>query len=327
MDGMTNRELIGDSEAMREVRKLIGRVARSKALAVLVYGETGTGKGLVAQNLHEQSARARKPFVDVNCASIPGDLFDQELFGQDKGPLSRTILRNNGLINAANGGTLFLDEVPELNHRAQTKLLGLLDRRRFRRTGSVSDIEVDVRFICATNRILFTEVKNGKFRDDLYFRLQVVSINIPPLRDRGDDCLLLTEYFINRFNKRYGRSIKGWEPGVAEVFCAFKWPGNVRELENLLERIFVLEDDDKVRVCHIPRRIMREVENGTKTDVASTPEPESTDGSFQAATRKYQIRVIRDALERHGGKLSETADSLGLSRHALRHQMTKLNMR
>lgn len=303
------------------------RVARSKALAVLVYGETGTGKGLVAEKLHEQSSRARKPFIDVNCASIPGDLFDQELFGQEKGTLTSAILRNNGLINAANGGTLFLDEIPELNHRAQTKLLGLLDRQRFRRTGSVSDVEVDVRFICATNRILFQEVKDGKFRDDLYFRLQVVSINIPPLRDRGDDCLILTEYFIKKFNQRYGRSIKGWEPAIAEIFRAFHWPGNVRELENLLERIFVLEDEDQIRVEHIPRRIMREVEaGGPATDAAATAEL-AQGKSFQDSTNEFQVRVIRNAIESNHGKLTDAAETLGLSRHALRHQMTKLKMR
>jgi len=310
-----------------KVRELMRRVAHSKALAVLIYGETGTGKGLIAEKLHEQSPRSRKPFINVNCASIPGDLFDQELFGQEKGAFSSAILRNNGLINAAKGGTLFLDEIPELNHLAQTKLIGLLDRRRFRRTGSVSDIEVDVRFICATNRILFQEVKAGNFRNDLYFRLQVVSINIPPLRERGDDCLLLTEHFIKKFNQRYGRTVKGWEPEIAEIFRAFHWPGNVRELENLLERIFVFEDDDQIRVAHIPRRIMREIEN----KVSSNDPPEKItewDGkSFQDSTNEFQIQLIKSAIEKNRGKLSNTADALGLSRHALRHQMTKLKMR
>jgi transcriptional regulator with PAS, ATPase and Fis domain len=324
---MPPREFVGESAAITEVRKLMRRVARSKALAVLIYGETGTGKGLVAEKVHEQSSRARKPFIDVNCASIPGDLFDQELFGQEKGTLTSAILRNNGLINAANGGTLFLDEIPELNHRAQTKLLGLLDRQRFRRIGSVSDVEVDVRFICATNRILFQEVKDGKFRDDLYFRLQVVSINIPPLRDRGDDCLILTEHFIEKFNRRYGRSVKGWEPAIAEIFRAFHWPGNVRELENLLERIFVLEDEDQIRVEHIPRRIMREVEAGGSATDAATSAELALGKSFQDSTNEFQIRVIRNAIENSHGKLTDAADSLGLSRHALRHQMTKLKMR
>lgn len=323
---MHSREFVGDSPAITEVRKLMRRVARSKALAVLIYGETGTGKGLIAQNLHEQSSRARKPFIDVNCASIPGDLFDQELFGQEKGTITSAILRNNGLINAANGGTLFLDEIPELNHRAQTKLLGLLDRQRFRRTGSVNDVEVDVRFICATNRILFQEVKDGKFRNDLYFRLQVVSINIPPLRERGDDCLVLTEHFIKKFNRRYDRTVKGWEPAIAEIFRGFHWPGNVRELENLLERIFVLETDDRILVKHIPPRIMREVEAG-----AGMPEAASDNSfankSFQDATSEFQIAIIQNALTQSSGKLTDAADLLGLSRHALRHQMNKLYMR
>lgn len=324
---MYPREFVGESSAITEVRKLMRRVAGSKALAVLIYGETGTGKGLVAEKLHEQSSRTRKPFIDVNCASIPGDLFDQELFGQEKGTLTSAILRNNGLINAAKGGTLFLDEIPELNHRAQTKLLGLLDRQRFRRTGSVSDVEVDVRFICATNRILFQEVKDGKFRDDLYFRLQVVSINIPPLRDRGDDCLILTEYFIKKFNQRYGRTVKDWEPAVAEIFRAFHWPGNVRELENLLERIFVLEDDDQIRVEHIPPRIMREVEDGGSSTGPSGPLANWKGKSFQDSTNDFQTQIIQCAIESNHGKLSEAAASLGLSRHALRHQMKKLKMR
>ncbi len=323
---MISREFVGESPAIDEVRKLMRRVARSRALAVLIYGETGTGKGLVAEKVHEQSSRARKPFIDVNCASIPGDLFDQELFGQEKGAFTSAILRNNGLINAANGGTLFLDEIPELNHRAQTKLLGLLDRQRFRRTGSVNDVEVDVRFICATNRILFQEVKDGKFRNDLYFRLQVVAINIPPLRERGDDCLVLTEHFIKKFNRRYDRTVKGWEPEIAEIFRGFYWPGNVRELENLLERIFVLESDERILVKHIPPRIMRELEEGSGAPKVVA------DGnfeykSFQDATSEFQISIIQNALTRNNGKLTTAAESLGLSRHALRHQMNKLHMR
>jgi len=319
------REFVGESTSILEVRKLMRRVARSKALAVLIYGETGTGKGLVAQSLHEQSSRARKPFIDVNCASIPGDLFDQELFGQEKGGFGSAILRNNGLINAARGGTLFLNEIPELNHRAQTKLLGLLDRRRFRRIGSVSDVEVDVRFICATNRILFQEVKNKKFRDDLYFRLQVVSINIPPLRDRADDCLVLTEYFIKKFNLRYNRRVRGWEPAIAEIFRAFHWPGNVRELENLLERIFVLEEDNQILVKHIPPRIMREIEGGASFSAPSAL-PSGWEGkSFQEATSSFQSWLIQSALDGNQGKLSDAAASLGMSRHALRHLAYALN--
>lgn len=322
------RQLIGESRAINEVRKLIARVARSKANAILLYGETGTGKGLVAQELHKKSDRARKPFVDVNCGSIPADLFDQEMFGQDKGPLAGALVRKNGLINAANGGTLFLDEIRELNHMAQTKLLGLLDRRSFRRIGAVTDVEVDVRYICATNQILFQEVKNGRFRDDLYYRLQVVAINLPPLRERGDDCLLLAEYFVRRFNAIYDRKVRGWSTKVAQVFLDYHWPGNVRELENLLERIFVLETDDVIQVSDIPPRIMRELEKGEdKMGGQVGTDLPFTDLPFQEATEAFQAELVRNALRVSNGRKAEAASALGLSRHALRHQMTKLGMR
>lgn len=326
---MIPREFVGESPQIDELRRLITRVAHSKATAVLIYGETGSGKGVVAQELHKQSDRSRKPFIDVNCGSIPADLFDQELFGQEMGSLAGALNRKNGLISAASGGSLFLDEIRELNHMAQTKLLGLLDRKSFRRIGAVNDVEVDVRFICATNRILFQEVKEGRFRDDLYYRLQVVSINLPPLRDRGDDCLVLTEYFIRRFNERYNRSIRGWDTEVAEVFLSYDWPGNVRELENLLERIFVIETDDFIKIKHIPPRIMREVTLGPSAA------PKLVNGGaevpagipLQEATANFQRELIRHALDQAHGRKSEAAESLGLSRHALRHQMSKLGMR
>jgi DNA-binding NtrC family response regulator len=322
---MDPREFVGDSRAIQDLRKLIKRVAQSKANAVLIYGETGTGKALVAQKLHEQSERARKPFVDVNCASIPSDLFDQELFGQEKGSFAGALSRKNGLIDAAHGGTLFLDEIRGLNHLAQTKLLGLLDRKSFRRIGAVNDVEVDVRYICATNQILFQEVKKGQFRDDLYYRLQVVAVNLPPLRERGEDCLLLTEYFVSRFNKKYSRTIKGCDGDVENVFRAHDWPGNVRELENLLERIFVLETDDVIRITHIPPRIMRELENDNRNETPGDTLP--TGLSFQEATKAYQSRLIEQTLLQHGGRKAESAAALGLTRHALRHQMSKLGMR
>lgn len=322
---MSKREFIGESRPIQDLRKLIRRVANSKANAVLLYGETGTGKAMVAQKLHELSERSRRPFIDVNCASIPSDLFDQELFGQDKGSFAGALNRKNGLIGAARGGTLFLDEIRRLNHSAQTKLLGLLDRNSFSRVGAVNDVEVDVRFVCATNKILFQEVKKGRFRDDLYYRLQVVAVNLPALRERGDDCLLLTEYFIDRFNQRYNRSIKGWDNEVADVFRTYDWPGNVRELENLLERIFVLETDNVIRLGHIPPRIMREIETQVPTEAPDEILPAGM--GFQDATEAYQKRLIELTLLKHGGRKADSAQALGLTRHALRHQMSKLGMR
>ena len=336
-------ELIGESDQIQTVRWFIKRVAESQARAVLIYGETGTGKGLVARMVHEQSPRARKRFIDINCSAIPENLVESELFGHEKGAFTGAQARKTGLIEAANGGTVFLDELRELDHVVQAKLLSLLDTQRFRLIGAVRDIEVDVRFIGSTNRVLYREVLEGRFRDDLYYRLQVVAINIPPLRERGDDCLVLMSYFIRKFNSRYGREIKGWEPAVAEVFRHHRWPGNVRELENLLERIFILEDDNQVLVKHIPPRIMREVEKtepatpgkarliGGPEIVGEGIDAEGMDAwqdlSFQEATAAFQTHLLESTLQRYGGNLTEAAESLGMTRHALRHHMIKLGLR
>jgi len=324
-------ELVGESEQIQTVRRLIKRVAESPARAVLVYGETGTGKGLVARMLHEQSTRAKKRFIDINCSAIPENLVESELFGHEKGAFTGASARKTGLIEAADGGTVFLDELRELDHVVQAKLLTLLDSQRFRPIGGIRDVEVDVRFVGATNRILYRDVQDGRFRDDLYYRLQIAAVNIPPLRERGDDCLVLTAHFIRKLNARYGREVKGWEPAVEEVFRRHRWPGNVRELENLLERIFVLEDDNRVLVRHIPPRIMREVEKGPTAEAAGGSEAPGLEGlaglSFQDATAVFQRRVIEAALQRHGRNIQAAAEELGMSRHALRHHMIKLGLR
>ena len=319
-------ELIGEHPSIVETRRLIAKVARSSTRTVLIYGETGTGKGLVARMLHEQSARAAGEFIDVNCAAIPASLMESELFGYDKGAFTGAVTKKTGLIEAANGGTMFLDEIRELDPVLQAKLLSLLDTQRFRRVGSVRAIEVDVRFIAATNKILLGEVKKGLFRDDLYYRLQVVAINIPPLRERGDDVLVLTEHFIRNFNARHGRVVKGLAPAVLDIFRSYSWPGNVRELSNLLERIFILEDDDTIRLEHLPARIAREVRG--EAPAASLPEPVAlpSEQGFEEATADFQRDLIREALERFGGNRNRAAQALGLSRHALRHQMIKLGI-
>jgi len=345
-------ELIGDDASIHELRSFIARVARSPASTVLIYGETGTGKGLVARLIHRQSSRAAGPFIDVNCSAIPAGLMESELFGHERGAFTGAQAKKTGLVEAANGGTIFLDEIREMEATQQVKLLSLLDTRQFRRVGAVDSIEVDVRFIAATNRILLSEVTEGRFREDLYYRLQVVAINIPPLRERGEDVLVLADHFLRKFNTRYDRRISGLEPEVEEVFRRYSWPGNVRELENLLERIFILEDDDRVLMRHLPARILREVgklPRGTVDgassprrpaagggpeprgaaggDVADGPYPGPVADDFHAATARFQETLIRDALARNQGNQSQTARSLGLSRHALRHYMLKLGIR
>lgn len=318
-------ELVGEHPDLDRVRRLIDRVARSPTRTVLVYGETGTGKGLVARMVHEQSARAAHDFVDVNCAAIPSSLMESELFGHERGAFTGAQAKKLGLVETANGGTIFLDEIREMDLTLQAKLLSLLDTQRFRRVGAVKPIDVDVRFIAATNRILLGEVKEGRFREDLYYRLQVVAINIPPLRERGDDVLVLTDYFIRKLNGRYGRAIRGIEPAVRDVFRAYRWPGNVRELAHLLERIFVLEDEDEILVRHLPARVMREVQNPAPPPAAAAavdPPP----GDFRELTAGFQRRLIGKALEASHGSHSRAAELLGLTRHALRHQMQKLGL-
>lgn len=326
MGDYTN-ELIGAHPEVESLRRLIEKVARSPARAVLIYGETGTGKGLVARMVHQASSRRAKEFVDINCAAIPASLLESELFGHEKGAFTGAVERKAGLLEAANNGTVFLDEIRELDPHLQAKLLSLLDTQRFRRVGAVKLTTVDVRFIAATNKVLLSEVKAGNFREDLYYRLQVVALNLPALRERGDDVLILARHFIERYNIVYKRAIKGLSPQTQDIFRKYAWPGNVRELENLLERIFILEDDDVVEPRHLPDRILRSVRGGQAPALAQ-PQPETAlpAGGFREATEAFQRRLIGDALAACGGNVQEAARRLDLSRHALRHQLIKLGL-
>ena len=308
--------------ALVALRALIDKVGRSPTRTVLIYGETGTGKGLVARMIHQASARAARDFVDINCAAIPASLLETELFGHEKGAFTGAVDRKLGLVEAANKGTVFLDEIREMDLTLQAKLLSLLDTQQFRRVGAVRPVSVDVRFIAASNKVLLSEVTSGRFREDLYYRLQVVAVNLPALRDRGDDVLTLARHFIARFNRAYGRSMRGMTQETEDIFLRYPWPGNVRELENLLERIFILEDDDEILPRHLPDRILRNVAG------SATPAPPPPDGGgdYHAATEAFQRGLIGQALTRAEGNQQEAARVLGLSRHALRHQMIKLGL-
>jgi transcriptional regulator with PAS, ATPase and Fis domain len=326
-------DLLGEHSSILALRKLINRVARSKVSTVLIYGETGTGKSVVARMIHQQSDRCLCEFIDINCAAIPAELLESELFGHERGSFTGAVGRKEGLIETANGGTVFLDEVRELDPVMQAKILTLLDTQRFRRVGAVNPINVDVRFIAATNKILLSEVKAGKFRDDLYYRLQVIAINIPPLRERGDDIFLLTEQFLKKYNAVYGSHMTRLEPQVEQIFRRYQWPGNVRELQNLLERICLLEDGDCICVHHLPARILRET--AAAAEAVSTPaseafEPAAGPGvhghSYHDATMHFQRALIERVLTQCQRSFGSAAQQLGLTRHALRHQMLKLGM-
>ena len=315
-------QLMGEHPSIQVLNTLITRVARSKANTVLIYGETGTGKGLVARLIHQQSRRSAREFIDINCAAIPAELLESEQFGHERGAFTGAVSKKEGLIEAADGGTVFLDEVRELDPVMQAKILTLLDTQRFRRVGAVKPIGVDVRFIAASNRILLGEVKAGKFRDDLYYRLQVIAINIPPLRERGDDIFLLTHNFLSRYNAQYGSHVQRLTPEVQTIFRAYQWPGNVRELQNLLERLCLLEDGDTIRREHLPARILREV---AAPSAASRVAP-AGGSSYHEATAQFQRALIEQTLSDCANNIGKAAQRLNLSRHALRHQMAKLGL-
>ncbi len=338
--------IVGDHPAIVALRDLVMRVARSRASTVLIYGETGTGKGVVARALHHHSARADKEFTEINCAAIPGNLLESELFGHERGAFTGAVVRKAGLLETANGGSVFLDEVRELEPMMQAKILTLLDSRRFRRIGAVREVSTDVRFIAATNKILLGEVHAGKFRDDLYYRLQVVAINLPPLRERGDDVFVLAERFLARYNRLHASAFKRLAPDVEAIFRRYAWPGNVRELGNLLERICILENGDTVGVEHLPSRIVRDTLPGSapaaggltasalqSTTIAAKAAPatpvvqdDATAGDYATRTEAFQRDMIAAALAATTGNLGAAAARLGLTRHALRHQMGKLRM-
>lgn len=318
--------LVGNHHSIRNLKKLVDRVAKSPTKTVLIYGETGTGKGQVARMLHDLSSRKKHEFMDINCAAIPTNLLESELFGHEKGAFTGATERKMGLIEAADHGTVFLDEIREIELTMQAKLLSLLDTSNFRRVGSVKNTPVDVRFIATTNKILLSEVSSGTFREDLYYRLQVVAINIPPLRERGDDVLTLSDHFIEKFNKLYERDITGLEPAVSDMFLKYPWPGNVRELENLIERIFILEDENQVLLKHLPDRIIRTVRCGSASVQPAGAEDTEACQGFHEATSAFQRKLIGHTLTVNNNNLQDTAGVLKISRHSLRHHITKLGL-
>lgn len=324
-----SEELIGEHESIHTLRALIKRIAQSPARTILIYGETGTGKGLVSRIIHQMSARAKKEFVDINCAAIPSDLLESELFGHEKGAFTGADVRKTGLVEAADGGSIFLDEIREMEPTLQAKLLSFLDSRQFRRVGAVRPTSVDVRLIAATNKILLREVSEGNFREDLYYRLQAVAVNIPPLRERGTDVLHLAERFITKFNRQYQSHINGITTEAKDIMLSYPWPGNVRELGNLIEKICIIEDDEQISPDHMPDRILRTVRAGSRTVVSPASEPTAdmpTSEGFHEATDEFQRRLIRRALLETGHSVQKAAERLRISRHALRHQMKKLGI-
>lgn len=318
-------QIIGKSPAMREMLAIAKKVAESEVSSVLLQGESGTGKDLVAKAIHYQSTRAEEPFVAINCAALPGTLIESELFGYEKGAFTDAKTRKEGLFEQAEGGTIFLDEIGELELSLQAKLLRVLEEGSFRRVGGLKDLPLDVRVIAASNRDLKTESEASRFRVDLFYRLSVIQIDIPPLRERGDDVRLLAEHYITSFRSRMRKSISDIAPEALAAFRRYEWPGNVRELRNVIERAMILEDGDMITANYLPRGLAGELDLGSDAHEDSAKSADEfrlpADG---VSLDEVEMSLVRQALKRSGGNQTKAAELLDISRDQLRYRMKKL---
>lgn len=306
-------QILAKSEPMEEIFRTIAKIADYKT-TVLVTGESGVGKELVARALHKRSVRRSGPFVAVNCGAIPENLLESELFGHKRGAFTDATSDRRGLFEEADGGTLFLDEIGELPLSLQVKLLRVLQDETIRRLGDVRDIKVDVRIIAATHRDLLAEAKAGRFREDLFYRLNVLNIAIPPLRERREDIALLTDHFLAKNNARLGTNIRGIDPEARRMLHEHAWPGNVRELENTIERAMVLCEGDLIGVADLPDRI-RDARDPIKMQLASG------ELSIKKTARIIEEQLIRRALEKTKGNRTRAAELLELSHRALLYKI------
>jgi two-component system nitrogen regulation response regulator NtrX len=315
-DDQRKLKIIGDSVAMRALRQQLTLMAASNG-RVLIYGESGTGKELVAHAIHQISPRASEPFVEVNCAAIPEDLIESELFGHRKGSFHGALEDKVGKLQKANGGTLFLDEVGDMSLKTQAKVLRSLDEQRFEPIGAETSIQVDVRVVAATNKNLEEEIERGNFREDLFYRLNVVPFYVPPLRDRIEDVPLLADHFLKEFTTAYGRKPKELTPEAYQVLQEYQWPGNVRELRNLMERIVIMNPQVRVDARHIPL-------NPAKRAVFERS-PERFGSLYEvraAAEREYILKKLDETR----GNMTKTAELLGLERSNLYRKMKALGI-
>lgn len=312
--------LVGESDVMREVYAMIRQVAPTDA-TVLIRGKSGTGKELVARSLVELSQRKGKPFLTVNCAALPETLIESELFGHEKGAFTGAIERRIGRAEAADGGTLFLDEIGDLTPATQVKLLRFLQEKTFSRVGANAELRSNVRFIAATSRNLEELMERKLFREDLYYRLNIFTIQMPDLADRRGDILLLAHDFAAKFGKKYGKAIKHISPDAAAALLDWKWPGNVRELENCIERAVLTSTDDTLRVQNLPPAMRPD---GWNAPTAGTmAESTGQASSFEGMLDAYRRKIIREALEKSGGNKSAAARSLGITPRMFYYEMKR----
>ena len=310
-------DLLGNSPRLMEIRELI-RVTAPTDATVLLLGESGTGKELAASALHVHSRRADKPFISINCAAVPENLLESELFGHEKGAFTGAIKQRIGRFEEANNGTLFLDEIGEMSGALQAKLLRVLEEKRFERVGGNEHLSVDVRVIAATNTDIAAALTAGRLRQDLYHRLNVVQIAFPPLRERCEDIPLLAAHFLQQFNEAMGKHITGFTDAADALMQTYHWPGNIRELRNAIERAIIVETTERIRPQSLPSAL---AERPTELD-----DEASLGNGLEEMLVNFEKRQIERALQRYRGRINDTASALGISRHALRYRMQKLGM-
>jgi DNA-binding NtrC family response regulator len=318
--GLTN--LIGNSAPIQDVFQMIHKVAHSEAMTVLLQSESGTGKDLVARAIHYESRRSEKAFVVINCATLPETLLESELFGHEKGAFTDAKQAKRGQFELADGGTIFLDEIGEMSLATQVKLLRILENRSFVRIGGTREIKLDVRIIAATNRDLMTAMNEGAFRKDLYYRLKVVYISIPPLRDRREDVLPLANWFITRFNREFKKQVNGVHPEAEAALVQYDWPGNVRELRNVIERAMILENDSMIRLEHLPIELVEPKETLT------FPTGSSLDTVYgDLPLTDMERSALLNALNKANWNVTLAAKTLGISRDTMRYRIKKFRFK
>ncbi len=314
-----DRNIIGHSRPMQEVFDLIAQVAETKT-NVLVSGESGTGKELVARAIHEQGDRQGEPFIAINCGAIPENLLESELFGHARGSFTGAVHNKEGLFEAASGGTLFLDEIAELSPALQVKLLRALQEKTIRRVGDTVDRKVDVRIVSATNRRLEEEVAAGRFREDLYYRLNVIQLTLPPLRERSEDIPLLVQHFIRRYSEELGKRVDGMDAEAYEVLARYPFPGNVRELENLIERAVALSRGTTIGCDLLPATVVQVRETRDAARISSTGV------DLEKLVADYERTLLHEALRATGGVKKRAARLLGISFRSFRYRLEKLGI-
>ncbi len=312
--------IIGVSDVMGRVLQISEKIAQSEAATVLIQGESGTGKEVIAHLIHEHSKRQKMPFITVNCANFPEQLLENELCGHEKGAFTDAKEVKKGLLEVADKGTLFLDEIGDMNLNLQGKILRLVEQKTFRRIGGIKDIQVDVRTVTATNKDLLKLKEEGKFREDLFYRINVASIRLPPLRERPDDIPPLTKYFMQKYNEEFHKSVQKISKGVEDFLGNYNWPGNVRELKNVIERAMILVEEDTLLMEHLPIEILGQAskQGGAIEGIRIPPEGISME--------KVEEALVKQALKMTNGNQTRAAKLLDISRDALRYRMQKFGL-